>query len=204
MYMKILTVFFLLAISLPASATTLLPLSLEQLSSRAALIFYAEVTANEVLKDPQSGQIVTLTTFRVLDLIKGQVNGKDGSTHTIKQLGGVIPGQQQRLMVHGIPGFVSGRQYVVFLPEPSRLGFCSPLGLHQGSFAVIDNNGTQLVSNGNALAPPVLPANARTTDAGPDQRNTSLPLAVVPGRPSQAQLRSFIDTVRNLQQATTP
>jgi len=43
--------------ALPATATSLLPLSLEQLATRADLIFYGKVISNEVKKDAQSGQI---------------------------------------------------------------------------------------------------------------------------------------------------
>lgn len=197
--MKLLTVFFLLAIILPASATSLRPLTLEQLSSRATLIFHAEVVNNEVREDLQSSQVVTLTTFRVLELIKGQVNGEDGRTHTIKQLGGTMAGGRQRLMVHGIPDFVPGRQYVLFLPAPSRLGFSSPLGLHQGSFTVSEKNGTKFVSNGH-----VLNSNPNSVPAEAGQGSHSLPLAVTPDRQTQATLRNFMDTLRSLQQSPLP
>ncbi|HEB81879.1 MAG TPA: hypothetical protein ENJ11_03345 [Gammaproteobacteria bacterium] len=201
--------FFLLTTSLPAGATSLLPLSLEQVSSRADLIFYGEVISNEVRKDPVSRQIVTFTQFRVLELVKGQVNGAEGKTHTIKQLGGSLPGSRQRLMVHGIPVFVPDKQYVVFLPKPSQLGFCSPLGLHQGSFAVTQRNGERIIGNGSRLAPaetaeaPVYrPSQSRRH--GHDNithprsgRSQQLSLATEAGRPDRAQLRDFLDAVRS-------
>ena len=54
-----------------ASATSMLPITLEQLSTRASLIFYARVTSNEVIRDDESGHIATFTEFEIIDLIKG-------------------------------------------------------------------------------------------------------------------------------------
>lgn len=51
-----------------AKATSLLPLSLEQLSSRASLIFYGTAVSNQVKLDDQSGRVATFTTFNLLRL----------------------------------------------------------------------------------------------------------------------------------------
>ena len=82
-----------------AAATSLLPISLEQLSTRATLIFYGEVINNQVKQDEQSGQIVTFTEFKVIDLIKG----KAANTHTIKQIGGDLKERNIALRIHGVP-----------------------------------------------------------------------------------------------------
>ena len=171
--------------SLSASAMTLVPLSLQQLSSRATLIFYGEVTSNITEKDEQSGQVATLTEFTIIDLIKGHINGQAGNTHTIKQLGGHLADTGTTLRVHGVPQFETGKKYVVFLPEKSSLGFSSPLGLHQGSFAVSTINGESLVATGH------LPAQQ------PAQNNSILiPLAARLDKPSHASLDDFINTIR--------
>lgn len=166
----------------PASASSVLPLNLQQLSSRATLIFYAEVISNNVKKDEQSGLIATFTEFKIIDLIKG----KTGSTHIIKQIGGRLTSTGTTLRIHGVPKFETGNKYVVFLPEKSGIGFSSPLGLHQGSFSVLTINGEQLVSNGRNLA------------EQPAQNNSSIqiPLAVRTDKPTQARLDNFINTVR--------
>jgi hypothetical protein len=172
------TLFFL-----PASwATSILPIGLEQLSTRATLIFYGEVISNQVKQDNKSGHIATLTTFKIMDLIKGNT----GEMHTIKQIGGRLAETGTTLRVHGVPKFETGKEYVVFLPEKSRLGFSSPLGLHQGSFSVLTKNDQQVVTNGSNL----------TLQDTQNSRNIQLPLAVTTDKPSYALLDDFINTVR--------
>jgi hypothetical protein len=169
--------------SLPASwATSMLPISLEQLSTRATLIFYGKVISNEIRKDEQSGRIATFTEFEVIDLIKG----KTGSTHTIKQIGGHLQETGTIVHIHGVPKYVIGNDYVVFLPEKSDLGFSSPLGLQQGSFDVVTVNGEQIVDNGHQLK----------TKPAQTSHSVQIPLAVNASNPSQARLGDFINTVR--------
>lgn len=167
-----------------ASATSLLPVTLDQLSTRAALIFYGEAIASQVKKDEQSGHIATFTEFKVIDLIKGDT----GNTHTIKQIGGHLKDSNTALRIHGVPEFKTGYRYVVFLPEKSKLGFSSPIGLHQGSFSVTTINGEQIVSNGRNLA--------EQAGAVQNKHVIQVPLAVSADKPSQSRLDDFINTVR--------
>lgn len=168
----------------PVLATSLLPISLEQLSTRASLIFYGTVISNEVRKDTQSGYVATFTEFKIIDLIKGEAADK----FTIKQIGGHFKENNIALRIHGVPEFKTGNSYVVFLPEKSSLGFSSPLGLHQGSFSVSDINGEQIVSSGQNLS--AVPSTLANNKA------TLIPLAVVSDKPSRTRLVDFINTVR--------
>jgi hypothetical protein len=170
-----------------AAATSLLPISLEQLSTRATLIFYGEVLSNQVKQDEQSGQIATFTEFKVIDLIKG--NAAD--THTIKQIGGDLKDRNMSLRIHGVPRFQVGNNYVVFLPTKSKLGFSSPLGLHQGSFSVLTINNEQVVSNSRSLT-----YQPQTRQLEQTSKAVQVPLAVSVDRPSQSRLDDFINTVR--------
>lgn len=165
-----------------ASATTILPITLEQLSTRASLIFYGKVISNQVKKDAQSGRIATFTEFEVIDLIKG----KTGHTHIIKQIGGIDKESNIQLLVHGVPEFHNGEEYVVFLPEKSVLGFSSPLGLHQGRFSVSTVNNEHMVSNGRNMS----------QQSEMLLRNVQVPLAVQADKPSYSRLDDFINTVR--------
>lgn len=178
---------FALLLTSPASATSLLPISLQQLSTRATLVFYAEVIGNEERRDNQSGRIATFTEFKIIESIKGET----GSTHTIKQLGGYDRSSNIKLHVHGVPVFKTGKQYVVFLPEESSLGFCSPLGLHQGSFQVYNDDGEKIVSNGGSLTEE--PTGVSSTNS---YSSVQLPLAVRAHNPTQSRLDDFINTVR--------
>jgi len=169
-----------------ATATTVLPLSLEQLSTRADLIFHAEVLSNKVKRDAQSGQIATYTEFKIIDAIKGDT----GTTHTIKQIGGRDEKSKVTMRVHGVPTFQIGKTYVVFLPKKSSLGFSSPLGLHQGSFSVLTIENEQIVTNGRNLLRPT-PVSAKTS-----QGAVQVPLAVKADNPRQSRLDDFMNTVR--------
>lgn len=181
-FLVILSLVFNILLLPAASATSLRPVTLEQLSTRASLIFYGRVISNEVRKDDQSGRIATFTEFEVIDLIKGETGG----THTIKQIGGYHKETDTRLLIHGVPEFHTEKNYVVFLPEKSALGFSSPLGLHQGRFSVVTVDNEQIVSSGRKLAeqPETL------------SRNVQLPLAVRADRPTHSRLEDFINTVR--------
>jgi len=170
-----------------AAATSMRPISLEQLSTRATLIFYGEVVGNQVKQDEQSGYIATFTEFKVIDLIKGNV----GKTHTIKQIGGDLKDRNMSLRIHGVPRFQVGNNYVVFLPTKSKLGFSSPLGLHQGSFSVSTINNEQIVNSGHSrLNQP------QTRQLEQTSKAVQVPLAVSVDRPSQSRLSDFINTVR--------
>jgi len=174
-----LLVILIATISTNISATTVLPLSLQQLSDRAELIFYGSVLENEVIRDGNNSRIATLTRFQVHDLIKGQA----ADTHTIKQIGGAIAGGRS-LRIHGVPRYQVGESYVLFLPRPSSLGFSSPVGLQQGNFTVTETDGVKSVSNGARLMGYTGAKAARA------------PLALQADDPTRAKLDDFINSVR--------
>jgi hypothetical protein len=187
----------LLSSTLPASATSVLPLDLQQLSTRASLIFYAEAIGNQTRVDAISGQLVTFTEFRVIDPIKGDA----GETYTIKQLGGYDSKSDTRVVIHGVPVFRPGKRYVVFLPKPSTLGFCSPLGLQQGRFSVFRDNDEIVVSNGRHLdqqqtSQPASLTFGSTQASHNAQPPLTIPLPVSAEKPTRARLDDFINTVR--------
>ena len=133
-----------LAAALPAWATTVLPLSLDDIVNTAAIAFEGTCLENRTERDTSTNLVVTYTTFAVHDAIKGDV----GTTYTIKQLGGQLPGDANGFRVHGVPTFVVGQDYVVFLAGVSRAGFSSPVGLSQGRFVVHPGASGTEVTNG--------------------------------------------------------
>ena len=138
----------LLLSSLQTAATSVLPVSLQRMTTKAAIIFHGTAINNEVKLDQTSGRVATYTTFKVNEVIKGD----PGTTHTIKQIGGQLPGSNVRQLIHGVPQFSVGQEYVIFLPEVSSLGFASPIGLSQGKFDVHKNNGKSVINNQRAVA----------------------------------------------------
>ena len=134
--------------NLPVAATSVLPISLQRMAAAADVIFHGTVIDNRVERDPASGNAATYTTFEVTELVKG----KTGATHTIKQIGGELPGGGMRQIIHGVPRFSPGQEYVVFLPKASSLGFASPIGLKQGRFEVSRINGQAAIVDRRAMA----------------------------------------------------
>lgn len=131
--------FFLALSAFSAQAATVIPLYLDELIDGAAIAFQGTCTENRTQRD-LNGMIVTYTTFAVTDVLKGEV----GASHTIKQIGGTIPGEGVQFKIQGVPTFAVGQSYVVFLPGVSSAGFSSPVGLTQGRFSIAEGT----VSNG--------------------------------------------------------
>ena len=177
----------LLTWQLPAASTSVLPISLQRMTAAADLIFHGKVIANEVKHDPASGRVVTLTTFAVMEIIKGET----GETHTIKQIGGRLPGSNVRQVIQGVPDFSTGHEYVVFMPKASSLGFSSPIGLSQGKFAVDRVDGQAVIRSRRAAA---------AISRGPAQQTSpETPAAVVSGqgagRTETVKLADFLESV---------
>lgn len=177
-----------LLLSAPVMATSVLPASLQHLSSSAELIFHGRAIANEVKIDELSGRVATYTSFEVIEIIKGNA----ASTHTIKQLGGQLPGSNRIQKIYGVPSFTIGETYVVFMPKTSELGFSSPLGLSQGRFTVRESNGTRSVSNGRAIDA-LIPTRSKSSGTP-----VSTSLQSLPHDAASTSLVEFLQTVREL------
>ena len=183
-------VLLLVCWGLQASATSLLPVSPQRMSAVAESIFHGRVIDNTVKLDPASGRVATFTTFKVLEAVKGEI----GKTHVIKQIGGHLPGSSVRLVIHGVPQFETGAEYVVFMPAPSSLGFASPIGLSQGKFDIQRLNGEAVIINGRGFASQSSTASAQTA--------ARLPSAVEhdqsPARADAVPLADFLQSVRGM------
>lgn len=142
--------FALLIVTLMSSsmlyAASVLPLGLERLHGDAEHIFLGTCVANESRFDADSQMIATFTTFRVDTPLKGTRE----SSFTFKQVGGATA--DGTLVVPGVPKFEPGKEYLLFLPPASNLGFSSPIGLEQGSFSVYRSGGETYASNGRQLS----------------------------------------------------
>ena len=137
--------FLLLIASASSQAAMVVPLGLERLHGDAEYIFLGECLSNNVEYDRASDMVVTYTTFDVVETFKGAL----GQTHTIKQVGGVLPGADMVTKFAGVPQFEVGKRYVLFLPPASILGFSTPVGMEQGLFHVrVDSSGAQVISSG--------------------------------------------------------
>jgi hypothetical protein len=165
---------------LAAPATSVRPLDLNTIVDHAVTAFQGVCTDSHSERDAATGSIVTITTFKVEETLKGA----PASVHTIKQIGGRVGNQVDR--VDGIPSFTPGERYVVFLYGKSQLGFSSPVALAQGRFTVRDTATGRVVSNGRdfrdmlpQVAPSNLPSSVRSQ------------LSAAPGAARQMDLDEF-------------
>ena len=131
-----------LLIALPARAMSVLPLYLDEIVNDAAIAFQGKSLESHSERDPQTGSIVTYSTFEVQEVLKGEV----GATHTIKQIGGKLQGEVNQTT--GVPTFTVGESYILFLYGVSASGFSSPVGLGQGKFNIIPVSAGFHVTNG--------------------------------------------------------
>lgn len=75
---------------------------------------------------------VTIYTFRVSERFKGHA----GQTLTFRQIGSLGGGTADLGRIAGLPSYVPGRDYILFLLPESRVGLTSPAGAAQGAFEV--------------------------------------------------------------------
>jgi len=134
-----------LAAALPAFATSVLPVDLGQMIDQAAVVFQGTVTEVRCGRDPQTGMLVTMTTFRVDDVLKGDVP----SSYTIKQIGGEDASTGLKFRAIGVPTYKAGETYVLFMNGVSAHGLTSHVGLSQGRFEVASGDAGLEVGNGH-------------------------------------------------------
>ncbi len=126
-----------------ADASRVLPLNLPQLVEDAGKIFVGKCTEVRTGKDPQSGLIVTWTTFEVQEGVKGDVQ----EVETIKQIGGTHEGVTATTFT---PVFRVGEEVLLFVYPESPIGLTTAVGLNQGVFNVYTDlkTGKKKVTNG--------------------------------------------------------
>src|SRR5258706_13109238 len=147
----------------PAHAASVVPLYLDEMIDTSAVAFEATCTGNRAERARETNLVLTYTPFEVREVLKGFAP----TTHVIKQIGGALPEESVQYRVDGIPTFIPGEDYVVFLAGVSSAGFSSPIGLAQGKFSVKDANRRRHAGNGRdfkdmaARIPARMPAPAR-------------------------------------------
>jgi hypothetical protein len=144
-----------LAMLLPARATTLLRLSMDDMIQQSTAIVRAKVTGSSTAFRGQD--IYTYYQLQILETVKA---GGQAQTE-VAVPGGSVGGVRQ--MVAGAPTLSVGGEYVLFL-WTSRSGLTQAIGLSQGLFSVTYDaagnatvgrpaaSGTMLDVNGNVAA----------------------------------------------------
>jgi hypothetical protein len=126
-----------------ASATTVIPMSVEELTASAEHVVQARAVEQWSAWAPDHGLILTYTRFQLVNTLKGGLP----PTFVVKQMGGRVGAQQTH--VAGIRYFNSNEEAVLFLhPAQEKDSTYVIAGLMQGNFRVDRSSGTAIVSNG--------------------------------------------------------
>jgi hypothetical protein len=129
-----------------ASATTVKPISIETMTTRASQVVEARALESWSAWDTSHHLIYTYTRFQVLRALKG-----GGATSVVvRQLGGSDGHYTQN--VSGVRSWDAGEESVLFLrPSEAGGGVLAVVGLMQGDFRVTRTaQGEAVVSNGVA------------------------------------------------------
>ena len=134
---------------IPSAATSLRVMNLEDLVGDSQRIFSAVCQSVSSGFD-DNNLPYTSYSFLVTDSILGVTNQQ---VVEIKQFGLAEPiqldnGVTQLSRIAGMPRYVAGQEYMLFLTRESRLGFSSPIGLLQGAFRVQGRGNSRMVVNG--------------------------------------------------------
>lgn len=134
----------LMGVAVIASATTIVPMSVEELTRAASSVVEAHAVRSWTSWNAQHTLIYTYTSFQVSRTLKGG----SASVVTVKQPGGSADGYTQK--VSGVRHFQEGEDALLFLrPSSAADGTQVVVGLMQGNFRVARTAaGDSLVSNG--------------------------------------------------------
>ena len=129
-------------------ATTIVPMSVEELTQASTHVVVAQALESRTEWNADKTIIFTITTFQVSESLKGQA----ARTLAVRQMGGRTTHYEQK--VAGVRHWQPGDQSVLFLrPSVAGDGTMAVVGLMQGDFRVIqaaDQPGERVVSNGVA------------------------------------------------------
>jgi len=134
----------LVLLCVASSATTVKPLSVEELTARSTHVVRARAVESHSAWNAEHTLIYTLTRFSAEENLKGSAP----NTFTVRQIGGSAEGYTQK--VSGVRSWQAGQEAVLFLrPSEANDGTYSVTGLMQGNFSVKSTStGTTIVSNG--------------------------------------------------------
>jgi hypothetical protein len=126
------------------SATTVVPVSVEQLTQESSVIVEGKAGESWSKWNSQHSLIFTYTRFQVTRTLKGQLP----ADIVVRQPGGSAEGYIQK--IPGVRHWLNGEQAVLFLrPNQTADGSLDVTGLMQGNFAVRKSaTGETVVSNG--------------------------------------------------------
>ncbi|MBI3896287.1 MAG: hypothetical protein HY313_10210 [Acidobacteria bacterium] len=129
-FKKILSSLLLTYLCLPAAtATTLLPMNLDDLTKASPVIAYGKIVGSRAEWNEIHTLIYTIYTFQAIEYLKGDL----GPSFELHEPGGELDGLS--MSVAGVPRFSPGQEAVLFLWTDSR-GLHQVTGFEQGNLAL--------------------------------------------------------------------
>jgi hypothetical protein len=165
---------------LAAEATTVVKLSLEEMTRRSKRIVVGRCISTESRWNGKNTLILTFSKFSVSEDLKGE----SGGSITVMTVGGTVNGVTQT--VSGTPQFAADEEVVLFL-EGTKSSQWQPVGLSQGRFRILRESGTGQQEVVHDLS-------------GLELYDTSTRAAAGPQKPHRMPLEIFLARVRNLVQ----
>lgn len=126
--------------AISATATTLLGMDIDDIAERSEIVFEGEVIHRQAQLDNNSGIISTFITFRVIDLIKGDLGG---NSLELKFSGGELNGEIVEVSGSTLPTL--GEIGIYFVESASRDMLNPLLGWSQGHFLIKTEGGQRRV-----------------------------------------------------------
>ncbi len=165
----------LLAVSALAGASTLLRVSVDELTQRAEFVFEGEVVSVQAQRSGARGMISTFVTFNVIDTIKGSASVE---SIELKFLGGNLEGE--RLEVNGSRIPALGERGVYFVESLTQDLINPLLGWSQGQYLIQAEDGVEQVTSVNArpIVSVAAPRSAAAAASGPATARSAARLRV--------------------------
>ena len=165
----------LLAVSALAGASTLLRVSVDELTQRAEFVFEGEVVSVQAQRSGARGMISTFVTFNVIDTIKGSASVE---SIELKFLGGNLEGE--RLEVNGSRIPELGERGVYFVESLTQDLINPLLGWSQGQYLIQTEDGVEQVTSVNArpIVSVAAPRSAAAAAPGPATARSAARLRV--------------------------
>lgn len=165
----------LLAVSALAGASTLLRVSVDELTQRAEFVFEGEVVSVQAQRSGARGMISTFVTFNVIDTIKGSARVE---SIELKFLGGNLEGE--RLEVNGSRIPELGERGVYFVESLTQDLINPLLGWSQGQYLIQTEDGVEQVTSVNArpIVSVAAPRSAAAAASGPATARSAARLRV--------------------------
>lgn len=165
-FLVVALVAFALVLAQAALATTVQKFTLPELTKRADAIVLGRVVSATSSWDAAKKEIYTYFTLTVSQPVKG---ARMGESITIRQLGGTVGNIAS--IVPGMPSFKKGEEVVLFLTQKDAAGYPWVMGLQQGKYSVVDQDGVKMVRNDLAGTEFLTPNGARAeATAAPDMQ----------------------------------